>query len=745
MTTLRRFYYSFPIRLVALHFRNHMIMIGVWMLLTLLMTGLLGRFFGFHYLLLTPEYRGRVDFWSFFITGAAFGIFFLIWNLTSYLLSAYRFAFLATLKAPFTKFCLNNSVIPLAFLLTYLFSTIWFQWHDELTHSVEIALNIMGFLGGMVAMISVVSFYLYHTNKDIVSFLGADKLVPLPGDRRLAGKRVPTLNDIRAGINGWRVDTYLTETLRLRRVRSVAHYNQAMLARVFRQNHSNAVLVQMAVFALLMVQGLFMDSAWARIPTGASIFFLACIVLSLFGFISFWFSQWGTLVFLLLLVAINFITGLGFFNYRNQAYGLDYSPERRATYTQAALDDIYRPENVEHDKAQALAILEKWRARNHTAGGKPKMVFLCVSGGGMRSALWTMQTLQQADQATGGQLLRQSMLITGASGGMLGAAYLREVYLREQQGAPLSIYDTTLLTDVGNDLLNPVSFGIVSNDLFFPLSTFRSGNFTYRKDRGYLLEGQLNANYRGLFGKRTADYRQPEADALIPMMVLSPFILNDARRLLISPHGMSYLMAPPDKPQASLHPEIDAVDFGRLFAAQEADSLAFTSALRMNCTYPFILPNVWLPTAPALEVMDAGFRDNYGVSLAARFIHVFRDWIQENTGGVVIVQIRCWEKIDPIAAYDTKGVVENLLSPGTVMGNLTSMQDFEHDNTLALLQDLLGERRLDVIRFIYQPVRKENEASLSLHLSTREKLDLLDAFGLPENQASLAALKQILK
>ena len=125
MTTLRQIYYSFPVRLLALHFRNHLVLIGLWVILVLLMTGTVGRFFGMHYLMLTPEYRGQVDFWSFFITGAAFGAFGMIWNLTTYLLTASRFPFLATLEAPFTKFSLNNSIIPLAFFVAVLVVTGW--------------------------------------------------------------------------------------------------------------------------------------------------------------------------------------------------------------------------------------------------------------------------------------------------------------------------------------------------------------------------------------------------------------------------------------------------------------------------------------------------------------------------------------------------------------------------------------------------------------------------------------------
>ena len=123
MTTIRRFYYSFPIRLLALHFRNHIVLVGLWMFLAMLTTGKVGRFFGMHYLMLTPEYRGEVDVWSFFITGAAFGALLMIWNLTTYLLAASRFPFLATLSAPFTKFSLNNSLIPLAFFITWLIAS----------------------------------------------------------------------------------------------------------------------------------------------------------------------------------------------------------------------------------------------------------------------------------------------------------------------------------------------------------------------------------------------------------------------------------------------------------------------------------------------------------------------------------------------------------------------------------------------------------------------------------------------
>ncbi len=417
------FYYSFPVRLLVLHFRNHLVLIGLWAFLALLLTGAVGSFFGMHYLFLTPEYQGEVGFWSFFITGAALGAFFMIWNLTTYLLCADRFSFLATLEAPFTKFCLNNSLIPLAFLGIYLASTTWFQWHDELTGAWDILRNVSGLLLGIVTLVGFLAAYLYLTNKDIAAFLKPGKFVPRPGGRLLApGYRLPTLWEIRAGATRWRVDSYLNERLHPRIVRSVAHYDPAMLGRVFRQNHFNAVVVQIVALLLLMFLGLFMDRSWARIPTGASIFLLCSMVMSMFGAVTFWFRNWGSLVFLVLLFTVNYITGWGFFNYRNRAYGLDYSSDCRADYSNAAFDKICSRENIARDEAATRQMLDRWLEKNRNAdGSKPKLVFLCVSGGGLRSALWTMQTMQRADEATHGKLLKRSTLISGASGGMLGA------------------------------------------------------------------------------------------------------------------------------------------------------------------------------------------------------------------------------------------------------------------------------------------------------------------------------------
>ena len=162
------------------------------------------------------------------------------------------------------------------------------------------------------------------------------------------------------------------------------------------------------------------------------------------------------------------------------------------------------------------------------------------------------------------------------------------------------------------------------------------------------------------------------------MMFVTPSIVNDGRRLIISPQGVSYMTIAPigvERPEAV---EIDAVDFGRTFEKQGAENLLFTTALRMNATYPYVLPNVYLPSQPSIEVMDAGFRDNYGINSATRFIHVFKDWILENTSGVVLLQVSAQVKVEEIEPNDDQGAIEAMLNPLGIAGQILGLQDYEH-------------------------------------------------------------------
>jgi hypothetical protein len=739
-------FYSFPIQLFVLHCRNNLLLILIWLILIGLSTGQVGQVFGIKYLFLTPEYLGQVDFWSFFILGLAFGGFFITWNLTTYLLDAQLFPFLATLARPFTKFTLNNFIVPLSFLCIFLYYSIHFQSYGEFWKAKRIFYNCLGFFSGTIGTVILSAIYFQFTNKDIVAYRKKRrKKLPPNLLKNVAPSRNIALEEIRSEVKRWRVDTYLTEALRPRLVRSVSHYELKTLKRVFRQNHLNALVVQLFSFIILIALGYLIDQPSFRIPAAANVLILASVLVAIVGAITYWFDRWKVTVVITLLLAVNYMTSFEIFMHKNKAYGLDYTSEA-AEYSYARLDSFSRPSFVEKDKATTLAILENWKkkASKTSSREKPKMVIYCVSGGGLKAAVWAMQVMQKTDSLTQGRLMNQTALITGASGGMLGAAYLREAYLRKARGEAIDLYDQLYIDNISQDLLNSITFTIVSNDLFLPWTNFEIEGQVYKKDRGYIFEKQLNENIDNAFLKTLKEYRAVEEEALIPMLFITPSIVNDGRRMIISPHGVSYMTVSPIGVEKRELLEIDAVDFRKMFAEQGADQLLFSTALRMNATYPYILPNVYLPSTPGIEVMDAGFRDNFGITSATRFIHVFKDWIEENTSGVVLVQISSLDKIEEIYSSDEGGILETILNPLGIATQIMNLQDYEHDTSLGFIYDILGKDKFNIVRFIYNPGKENERASLTFHLTKREKKNILNSFYLPNNQESFRRLNNIL-
>jgi hypothetical protein len=172
----------------------------------------------------------------------------------------------------------------------------------------------------------------------------------------------------------------------------------------------------------------------------------------------------------------------------------------------------------------------------------------------------------------------------------------------------------------------------------------------------------------------------------------------------------------------SLDGEIDpdAVDYLALFRKQDPLNLRMLTALRMNATFPYVLPNVWLPSNPVIDVMDAGLRDNYGQETAVRFMQVFEQWIRENTSGVVLIQIRDRKEGGWESPFESDNITEVVTKPMLLLQyNWYKMQEYNQNDLLSLSRSLLGNyfRKLT---FIYTPEKEEARAVLNFHLTKRE-------------------------
>lgn len=754
---LRRIAYFFPIQLFLVVLKKNQVLILFWALMFGFITRALAAKFGVPFLFLAPEYLGHTSFWSYFLIGFACGGFIMAYNISVYILNAFRFPFLATLASPFFKFCLNNSIIPVAFFLTYLYCIYRFLVQDDEATSWVIFKDISGFVVGNVIFIIIALVYFRRFNKDIFKMYGltADAAPDHLSPKSKKMQRVvmkhnlewKVLNPGRRESRDWHVETYLGSFTRISLARGYEHYEKDMLIRVFKQNHFNAAVFGILSIVSLLVLGWCRDIPLFEIPAGASIFLLFTTFLMLTSAMHTWLRGWSTSAAILLLIILNFIYFIGPFNSSNNAYGLNYKGEKaeysnRVLYAMDAQKDL-RKQDIEH----TITILEKWKANNiqhsEATGEKPKMVLINTSGGGLRSSMWTFYSLQYTDSLLQGELLRHTQLITGSSGGMIGAAYLRELYLQYKLSKRQSIYGDSLLGNISRDILNPVAFSIATNDLFFRFQHVTEGDHTYIKDRGYVFESQLNENTHYVLDKRLKDYREPEADATIPMMVLCPTIVNDGRKLVIAAQPVSYLTQNAIKGNMYVHPLQENVEFSRMFEKQGAENLKFTSALRMNATFPYITPIVSLPSEPEMEVMDAGMRDNYGLETSLKFIYIFKEWIKENTSGVIILQIRDRHKAFPMEENTMKTITGTLSRPlGSFYGNWFQVQDFEQNQALQYASEWF-DGKIDVIDFELRNEKPDN-ISLSWHLTNREKNKIRASLLLPENQQSIQRLKELI-
>lgn len=743
----RRFFYSFYFRLILLDFKKNQLLIIFWLVFFGIITNNVAPRYGVAYLFWGPEYFDQISSLSYFITGFACGGFIMSYNIASYIKNGFRFPFLATLRNPFMKYCLNNFFIPSTFTLLYCFRIFFFLRSEGIFSGWHIFLFIACFLAGIAFFIFIAFTYFFGTNKNITKLYGiqsSEVYIEKPIKRVITGERNPYL--IKES-RDWYVETYLASPFKIRLVRSVRHYKKEMLKAVLSQNHKAAFLFQILTIISLISLGLFSSFAAFEIPASASIFLLFTMFLMLFSSFYTWFRGWSTIIFAVFLIAFNYLHKLDFLSIDNRAYGLDYG-NSKAGYDYDRFKKIdLNYENLNKDRNATLEILNKWKVKNTISADpteKPKMVFINVSGGGLRSSLWTLYTLQFTDSLLNGRLLSQTQLITGSSGGMVGAAYLRELYLLKQQHKIKSYYGPEYRTNISKDILNPIAFTVATSEWLFPLKSFTVDGHKYSQDRGYAFEQRLKENTHSIMDKRLGDYKLAEANSYIPMMIFSPSIVNDGRKMLISPLGISYTTQNSKTDKTIYNKLFDAIEYSRFFKDQNPENTLFSSVLRMSATFPYISPVVSLPSEPRIEIMDAGLRDNYGLETTFRFIKTFNDWISENTSGIVIIQIRDKHKNVPIDENPSQTLLEALSRPlDSFYGNLFAVQDY-NQNQQVQMADLWCKAPIDIIDF---ELRNElnDRISLSWHLTNKEKKKVSASLFLPENQAAIKKLVDLLK
>lgn len=272
--------------------------------------------------------------------------------------------------------------------------------------------------------------------------------------------------------------------------------------------------------------------------------------------------------------------------------------------------------------------LEAWK---QARGGKAPLVVVAVDGGGIRAAVWTTVVMAQLERDVPGfpYFVR---VVTGASGGMVGiASWVGSLQPpdsadrhRDLDNGALTHRD--LVDRVAADSLGAVARELVFKDLILPPFLHATS------DRGLALERAWEKSTR-ILEQRFSDLAHGEAAGWRPSLLVSPLIVEDGRRLLISNMDVGDLTTVPVAPTS-----LQAIEyFGHI--EPRPGTLRVSTAVRLNASFPYVSPAAELPTDPARHTLDAGYYDEHGVELAGTWIWTRREWLLENTSGVLLVQV----------------------------------------------------------------------------------------------------------
>lgn len=722
----------FPIQLVFSHLKYNFLALFIWGILFAVINDSFASFFGVPYLFLSPEYLNAISFESFLLLGFALGGFIMGFNTYSYIRLGPLYPFLITLDRPFFKFCINNGLIPLIFVINYLIKMISFQISEEYATTGEALLFSFGFLLGIAIFLTLSWMFFFRLIKYNPYKVGADKPFKTMSyqnnkwyDIFRNQKEYPTV--------------YIGKRFRLKVSRSAKHFDRELVASIFGKNRVSASLYEVLTILIFFGLGFFNEYDILEVPAATSFVLLLTIILMLYSAMQAWLRNWFYPVLVVILFGMNYLSKTTeLFHYRSYAYGLNYENSKLSEYNVARVKEISGNTSKNEASFESyIQLLDAWKAR--TGQEKPKLIIVNTSGGGSRSALWTTLVLNQLNEASNNQFHEHTQMITGASGGMVGAAYYREVQLQRslKQKAPKNAAE--LRQEIGSDMLNKLSFMASTNDIFVRYQKIDYGGMRYTKDRGYAFEQQLLENTNNILDHNLGYYKNFEKQGRIPTLIFSPTIINDGRRLMISSQDLHFL-ASGHYAGDHLSGLYENIEIRGLLEKQNIDQLRFSTVLRASATFPFVMPMITLPTTPSIQLMDAGIRDNYGTKTTMLFLHSLEDWIVENTSGVLVVEIRDTRKVYNEETFQEVSFLDKLTLPfGNMYKNFPRIQSYNQKELEQLGMKSLNFPVETVVFNLMQ--QKDDRISLSWRLTQAEKLKIESALSYPSNRKALEQVK----
>src|SRR5690606_12182846 len=140
-----------------------------------------------------------------------------------------------------------------------------FAHYKELIPNVEIIFLTVGFISGLLLILSISFFYFFRADRTIFR-----KLQPAFNSAKnviyhFQPEQHPA--NIKSLI---RSEWFLDSFFRIRRCRDVSHYSQEMMETIFKRHHFAAVISLLIAYVFLIIIGFCLDYKFFQLPAGAS-------------------------------------------------------------------------------------------------------------------------------------------------------------------------------------------------------------------------------------------------------------------------------------------------------------------------------------------------------------------------------------------------------------------------------------------------------------------------------------------
>lgn len=522
---------------------------------------------------------------------------------------------------------------------------------------------------------------------------------------------------------------------------------------------------------------------------------LICMLLILgvriYGFMVFHLHR---LYFALVAGVVITIMGLGYYDWFGHKYPLPDMPFRQtfpdvAEVMKSQRERLDRLEQGLDADTDRLA-LERWMEQTEATGGTPILVVVATSGGGIRAQIWTTAVLGAVERMMP-ELPYRTRLVTGASGGMVGASYYVATIDRpearsnhSQNGQPLPV--ERLVEISSHDSLTPTARTLFFRDLPRQILPFISG-----RDRGEMLERTWVENSGGaesVLHRPLRDLEAGEQAGWCPSLVFTPALLEDGRRLFMSNLNLAPLTVAriPRDDSSGQSPALSAsIDYEASLETREEGLSGMTTlsaiesrliedrlnyrfdiatAARLNASFPLISPPIAMPVDRVQwSLGDAAYYDNYGMNVSVRWLERHRDllkkWRSEGRlQGVLLLQIVSSEDPRNSPPTDVPRWTDGWMTParGLLVHGFQKIVHTSDQQLDTLARSFPNDPAEGVPFFRHETIAFRGEASLSWYLTPEEiyaivypfertakggQLDF-DRFGTPEFQRAMGRASQ---